>query len=102
MMLEVRLGSVDDIPFRRASEVDRASEADIRRRFATQIVPPAVERLSDGVRVTMWIVSESRLRRRVGEIRGGALAVTEEVHADVPVFPGRMWAVKNNRIVPTG
>ena len=102
LMLEVRLNNVDDIPFRRASDVDRASEAEIRQRFATQIVAPAVERLGDGVRVTMWIVSESRLRRRVGEVRGGALAVIEDVIADVPVFPGRMWAMKNSRFVPTG
>lgn len=102
LMLEVRLHRVDDIPFRRASDEDRASEADVRRRFTTQIVPPALERRSDGVRVTMWIVSESRLRRRVSEVRGGAITVTEEVLADVPVFPGRLWAVKNGRFVPIG
>jgi hypothetical protein len=93
---------VNDIPFRGASDEDRALEADIRQRFAAQIVPPGVERSSDGVRVTMWIVSESRLRRRISEIRGGAIAVTEEVLADVPAFPGKMWAMKNNRFVPIG
>jgi hypothetical protein len=102
LMLEVRLNSVNDIPFRGATDEDRASEADIRQRFATQIVPPAVERLGNGVRLTMWIVSESQLRRRSSEIRGGAIAVTEEVLAEVPAFPGKMWATKNNRFVPVG
>lgn len=102
LMLEVRLNSVNDIPFRAATDQDRASEAEIRQRFASQIVPPVVERLDDGVRVTMWIVSESRLRRRTGEIRGGAITVTEEVLADVPAFPGKMWGMKNNRFVPIG
>jgi hypothetical protein len=100
LMLEVRLAHVDDIPFRRATAEDGASEAAIRQRFATEIVPPSVERLSDGVRVTMWIVSESRLRRRISEVRDGAIAVTEAVLAEVPCFPGRMWGVKNNRFVP--
>jgi hypothetical protein len=102
LMLEVRLNSVDDIPFRGATDQDRASEAEIRQRFAPQIVPPAVERLDDGVRVTMWIVSESRLRRRTGEIRSGAITLTEDVLADVPAFPGKMWGMKNNRFVPIG
>lgn len=102
LMLEIRLNSVDDIPFRQATDGDRASEAEIRQAFGSQIVPPAVERLADGVRVIMWIVSESHLRRRISEIRGGALAVTEEVLAQVPTFPGKMWAMKNNRFVPVG
>lgn len=102
LMLEVRLNNVNDIPFRQASAEDRVAEAAIRQQFATRIVPPVVERLSDGVRATMWIVSESRLRRRVGEVRDNALAVTEEVLAELPVFPGKMWGVKNNRFVPIG
>lgn len=102
LMLEIRLHNVDDIPFRHATDNDRASEAEIRRTFGAQIVPPAVERLADGVRVTIWIVSEAHLRRRVSEVRGGALAVTEEVLAQVPTFPGKMWAMKNNRFVPVG
>ena len=102
LMLDVWLTSVDDIPFRGATDEDRAQEADIRQRFGTQIVPPTVERLPEGVRVTMWIVSESRLRRRTSEIRNGAISVTEDVVAEVPAFPGKMWGMKNNRFVPIG
>lgn len=102
LMLEVRLNGIDDVPFRRANEPDRDAEADLRRRFGAQVVPPAVERFDDGVRLTMWLVSESRLRRRVSEIRSGAIAVTEEVLAEVPSFPGRMWGVKDKRFVPIG
>lgn len=101
-LLEIRLRDVDDIPFRRANDEDREREAELRRVFASRIEPPGAVRIGDGVRVTMWIVSESRLRLRQVEVGVRGLLATEEVLADVPAFPGAMWAMRNGRFVPIG
>lgn len=100
LMSFVQLGSVDDIPFRRASAADLEAEARIRADFAARIHPPRVETLEWGVRVTMWLVSESKLRLRVSETRPNLVTSREDVVADVPAHPGRGWRMVGKRFVP--
>lgn len=73
-----QLTSIDDIPFRRSTTEDAALEADVRRKFGERIHAPRVEAFDGGTRVTMWIVSEGRLRRRVSEVRPNLVTVKEE------------------------
>ena len=102
MHQELRVGSVEDIPFRSTSDADRAIEADIRGKFGARIHPAALTSLPDGIRVTLWVASESRLRRRVSEVRNGIASVTETPLADLPIPPGRMWGMVGKRLLPIG
>ncbi len=102
VMLEVRVSGVDEIPFRRVGPHDAAWEREVRLAHGSRITPPALERLDDGVRVTSWLVSESRLRRRAVAVRSATIDVTEEVVAELPVHPGRMWGAVDGRLIPVG
>lgn len=95
---ELRLNSVDDIPFRGPSE----AEAEIRSKYGSLIKPAGLVALPDGVRVSLWVASESLLRRRVSEVRQGQITVTETVLDHLPIPPGRMWGFVGNRLLPTG
>jgi hypothetical protein len=100
LMSFVQLASVEDIPFRRAGPADLEAEARIREAYASRIHPPRVETFAGGVRVTMWLVSESKLRLRVSETRPNLVTTREDVVAEVPAHPGRGWRMVGKRFVP--
>lgn len=99
---EVRVNTADDIPWRRAGEDDTTREAELRKTVGPQLRPAGVAKLDDGLRVTMWVASESKLRFRVADIRRDVVAVSETAVADLPTFPGRMWGERDGQFVPVG
>ncbi|MCW5790456.1 MAG: hypothetical protein KIT72_08545 [Polyangiaceae bacterium] len=99
---EVRLSTVDDIPWRRATPRDHAAEAQVRATYGSQIAPTGLAKLNDGVRVTMWVASESWLRHRVAEVQHDSVQVVETPVIELPIFPGRLWGEQDGRFVPIG
>jgi hypothetical protein len=99
---EVRVNTADDIPWRRAGDDDTAREAELREIFGPLLAAAGVAKLEDGLRVTMWVASESKLRFRVADIRRDVITVSETAVADLPIFPGRMWGERDGQFVPVG
>lgn len=99
---DIQLRSIDDIPFRAAGDQDRQREAEVRRTYGDRIAPPGLEVIADGIRLTTWLVGESRLLQRIAEVRGTMVNVVETVVCPLPVHPGRLWGERAGRLVPTG
>ncbi len=101
---EMPVASFDEIPFRPTlSEAEKADVERLRGELAGKIAPLAFGAQGEGWRLDVWLVSVSRLIHRVTDVaRDGSLTVTEDVVADLPVFPGRAWGMVNGRLVPTG
>lgn len=78
-----QLTSIDDISFPRATPEDAALEKEVRQKLGDRIHAPRVESFDGGRRVTMWVVSEGRVRRRISEVRPNLVTVKEEAVADL-------------------
>jgi hypothetical protein len=98
----LRVSSVDEIPWRRACKEDQAQETAIRTMYGSQITAPTLARTREALRATLWVVSESWLRRREIAVAHGGVRVTETAVVELPVFPGRMWGNRDGRWVPIG
>jgi hypothetical protein len=97
---ELRIATFDDIPWTSPASTGRISE--LRANVAARISPPDMTAIDGGHRLEYWSVARSRLLHRTISIQtSGALDVTTEVVADLPVPPGNVWSLVGGRLVPT-
>lgn len=99
---ELRVTNADEIPWRRAGGEDQAQEAAIRTTYGPRISAPSLGRTRGALRVALWVVSESWLRTREIAVNHDGVRMTETPVVALPVFPGRMWGVRDGRLVPIG
>jgi len=78
-----QLASIDDIAFARATPEDAEHEKAVRQKLGDRIHAPRIESFEGGRRVTMWVVSEGKVRRRISEVRPNLVTVNEETAADL-------------------
>ncbi len=102
---ELMISSVDEIPWHRElSPAEEASVARLRETHGKAIHPQRLEPTEQGWRLTLWVVSESRLVRRQLDIpvTGELRREDQVVVAALAVPPGRFWAIVGDRFVPVG
>jgi hypothetical protein len=102
---ELRIGSVDDIPWQAHLDDDaRQRIAEVRARWGAAIGPETRQRDRAGWHVHgWWIATRQLIERELVVEPSGQLRRIDQVHEEyLPVPPGRYWKLVNGRLVPVG